>query len=397
MFVTTRFMLAFVLLAAVCPAYAQEQSGNTVSCSVILEGVQKGSIDMDFYKSVCSFSSENERLRTALATANPDLLKEFKPDAKTAALVEDAFEDTALAVRFFSRLNRQPAISWFARLVASGFNPNLIITRGKKRRSLLYYVLDVNNVEAAIILLNNGAFPHTYSRIWGNENPNLRFLFPLGWVSRISASQEQKVRLVNAMVAAGLVGVTGQDDSHLVKHESRRIGFTGKILSAASVDTSRVSRKAHDQTVCKAAGRIDGFDWCAEVSKVPRLVKKSKIKSNDYFQTFAIFDLGRPIAIYENSMYFLTLTPDGYRWGNAGIARVRKGRDRMEFFRFIGSGVAGLGHCSRLRQRAEGLQPGDYKDSDRNASCWKKRTLVRQLGEEDYTGNWGQKYTAEYK
>jgi hypothetical protein len=376
----------------ISPSYAQEKSG--ISCSIILEGVKKNKINMDFYENVCAFGSRNETLRTAIISGDPKSLKSFKPSLNTAGLLKEILQEREFAIRMFKSIKNEDSLAWFKAVIDAGLDPNLLIDDETGRYSILRYAIWANNVPAALILLKAGAFAHSYSRIWGDESLFPEFIFPLESISELAASSEEKRELIAAMAMSRLKVITID--------QQEKLGVTGstvgrnwlQIISAAGVSKESIGWDSPTTKVCKDASRISGYDWCLEQKKVAKFYRLADMPERDMLNTFTQFRMIGPIAVYEDSLYYLTITPGYERYNAIGIASVRKGGDRLEFYKYIGNGVAGLGHCSRLRRRAAGEEPGDFSDTDRNAECWRLRSLSRPFGIKEYESNWGQEYIA---
>ncbi|MDF1777094.1 MAG: trypsin-like peptidase domain-containing protein [Rhizobiaceae bacterium] len=331
---------------------------------------------------------EKERLIVALSSGQFEQLASFQNNKKTALLTESILaEDKTVRNLFFLRAKQDEALNWFRELIRSGLNPNFI-ARSPDGRGALYYALANNNIDLAIVMLEEGASPHVYQALWGNETSAVSLLNPLDWISRLSASQEEKRKLVLAMVDAGLAALVRSPKGDYA-FKDREFEKNLKLLEYVGVPLEKVDALLRHNPRCELFSDEMGVDWCVEVEKVPNYIEDISGGGDNLTKGFLI---GKFIGIYNGNMYFYAIGAHGEWNGNpASLAIVSQGRDSVTLYRYSGN-AAGLGHCSRLRDRAAGREVGDFKDSDRNASCWRRATLSRTFGEPGYDYYWDQSY-----
>ena len=332
--------------------------------------------------------SEKDRLAIALSSGQFEELALFPRSQKIALLTESILTaDESVRKLFFSRLRDEGALNWFRDIIARGLNPNFIADNGG-RRSALYYALINSNIDLGILLLEEGASPHAYQSLWGNESKSVSLLKPLDWLKHISASNEQKRRLIMTMAESGLALIV-RDPSGQYSFEDSEIQNNLTLLERLGIKPEQVDAFVRDNKRCQLFDRGSDIDWCAEAKEVPTFIENIAGGGDDLFEGFLI---GKFIGVYQNRMYFFALGANG-DWSGypPGIAVVSRGRDSVQLYRYSRNG-AGLGHCSRLRDRAAGREVGDFKDSDNNAYCWRRETLSRSFLQPGYDSWWEQSY-----
>jgi hypothetical protein len=388
-FVLSKSAIFLLVLAWSGYIYAEPAENQRVSCSVLFKGVENGTVKTKFYDSVCSFGGKSEKIRSALSIGRYENLKKIKATEDNAAFVENELSDSELVRKFFSNLSDKHALEWFRKIIETGLNPNMIVSDGREKTSLLSYALGEGNIKAAIMLLQSGATPHIYRKpIWGKQYYELDFLFPLDRVSRIPGNRDEKADLIRAMLKAGLFILTGESGERYLDAESNRVERNKKII-----DWIRVGGKAafpsNDKVICSNAEKHSKYDWCQEAANIPEFIVYENL--GGFTKEFEIFQFISLIGVYEDTMYFMTLGPSWYSEGNVGLARVTRGGDTIVLYRYTRP-AAGMGHCSRLRARARGLEPGDYIAADRDASCWRRIVINRSIPDDFYIGPYETKY-----
>lgn len=393
-FVPSSFVLNFMLVTCGSNALAENIKEPGISCSVLYQGVENGTVKTEFYDSVCSFESKADKIRNALSLGRNENMIEIEPNEENAAYVANGLLDPSVAKKFFSKLSNKSALEWFRKILEMGLNPNLVISDGVESASMLGYALQNGNIEAAIILLESGASPHIYrDPIWGEEYYEFDFLFPLDRVSAIPGSRDEKTRLIRAMFDSGLFVLTGNSGEKYLNKEEKRVENNKKIISLAQLNKD-INFPLNEKVICANATKYSRYDWCEEKEKIPKYIAYDSPGSFD--KQFEVFQLISLIGIYNDTMYFMILGPSWYSEGNAGLAKVSRGGDRIIFYRYTRP-LAGMGHCSRLRARARGLEPGDFIDADRNADCWRRIILNRSIAEEYYLGPYDTKFYGKPK
>ncbi len=206
-------------------------------CSILLDGVENGSVDLTVYQNVCQFSSPREQIADALRTADLGHLLGLDDDPETVAILSEPLADADIAARFLAAATGEMVGQWVAKATAAGLDPNLLSgDRPSERRSLLDVALDGDNVDAAIALLAHGASPHTYATLWGMEGSRPDMLWPLDRIEDVAATRDRKAALIRAMVAAGMTWPGASDE--------RAISLGRRYRRRATVASSRPRWKA---------------------------------------------------------------------------------------------------------------------------------------------------------
>lgn len=333
-------------------------------------------------------SSEKELLSIALSSGRFDDLSRFPRNERTALLAQRLLlTDKDVRDGFFTQLQSEEALAWLGEIVNHGLDPNFVVDDAEGR-SALYYALRKNNIGLAIALLENGASPHAFQKLWGNERSSVSFLDPLGWLSRVSASEGEKRELALAMANAGLA-VLVESPSGEYEVDGSDFEDNLRLLEYLGIPVMQVDALQRDKKRCALASDASEVDWCDEMVKVPNFIENITGAGDDLSKGFYI---GKLIGVYDDRMYFFALGAYGNWLGNpVSLAVFSRGRNNVEIYRFSRGG-AGLGHCSRLRARAAGREVGDYIDADRNAYCWRQFPLSRTFGEAGYGYYWEQSY-----
>lgn len=328
-----------------------------------------------------------ERLKVALTSGLIGDLSAFEPNQKIALLMEEILvNDTSVRSLFFSRFNRHESLDWLRSQIEAGLNPNFI-AQVEDGRSALYYALWSNNVELAIVLLEEGASPHAFQELWGNESRSVSLLNPLEWLPIISASEGEKRRLVRAMAEAGMAVVVRSPGGQYAFDESEAEKNV-KVLQHVGIEPASVDALIRENRRCEWYSARSEINWCAEIEKVPTLIEDITDAGDDLDEGFII---GKFLGIYDGRMYFFAIAANEWAGYPYSIAVISRGRDTVEIYRHTRNG-AGLGHCSRLRDQALGRVVGDYTEADRNASCWRRTHLSRTFGQAGYDWWWEQSY-----
>lgn len=369
-----------------------DQKENSVNCSVILEGIQAGNVSLDFYNSVCQFATQEQKIKDALISGNIKLLKSIELNDENISFINYSLQDVKTAEAFFEKLKHPLGTNWLSMAIVAGLDPNSISkTLRTKSRSLLYYAIKNRNVEAAITLLKGGASPHMYTSLWGNEAPLPILIDPVRMVESVPISRENKFKIIKAMIEAGLVwrrskkrptGFRRKFNEELDQFEEARHEKYDRILKKVYPNLDENLNNIENRVdICENISKNNKHDWCAEEKNVPVYIGSPSRRRHPMYKVL----VGNLLAVYEDRMYLLAYY-SSYNWSErVGIVIVDKGLDRIELYRHIGNGIAGMGHCSRLRARVNGISPGDYIASDRNAKCWKREVLKRDLGSDQYT------------
>lgn len=279
--------------------------------------------------------SEKERLSTALLSGTYEELSRFPRDKKTAALTQTILEsDETVRRQFFSQTKSDKSISWFIEIIKSGLDPNFLVTRGENG-SALTFALERSNIPLAIALLEHGASPHARQRLRRGD-PDPDYLYPLDWLTKISASENEKRNLAESMVRAGLAVFVRSPNGDYAFHdrdveELQEVLQTLEFLGLQSSDVDALRR---DQIRCEFASRQSDVDWCAEMDRVPDFLEDITGYGESFDKGFLI---GKLIGVYENKMHFLAVGSHG-RWEQfpISLAIFTRGRDRVEIFRYGG-------------------------------------------------------------
>ena len=335
---------------------------------------------------VASGISLKDRLTDALLSGDSTSLIRISPDKKVAKLTQSILTgDKLVRDAFFKNIVHPESIVWLKELVTNGFNPNFIVNNG---RSAHYYALLNNNVPLSIALLEGGASPHAYQSLWGNETKIVSVLHPLEWLSLISASNDEKKQIALAMANAGLaVPVISPSGGYGFDYPD--ITANAQTLDYFGIVPETVNAIERDDVRCDIESELTGIDWCAEMREVPAYIENITGAGSAFDDGFLI---GKLLSVYDNRMYFAALSFGGHYIGYPlALAVISRGRDRVQIYRY-GRNAAGLGHCSRLRDRAAGRPLGGYIDADDNASCWRRVGLSRKIGQSGYDYYWKQSY-----
>ena len=365
------------------PTLALSDSNNQSSmCSVLLSGVENGSVELEFFETVCSFVSERQRVLDAVFLGDLKTLENLEINQEQSAALHEAFSDAESARSFFEKTRNQDTSRFLTSAFNAGFNPNLLVgLPGRNQTSLLYYALKASNFDAAKTMLNHGASPHVYDALWGEEYYRKYLLDPLQWVETLSATEIEKADLVLSMYEAGMVwptsGAFGSRERSVygVEEVEAKIAASYQILGKPQPEEITPKPLA----ICKRAPPNDQINWCTQLAKI-----SARYYDPDGGGGVNVVRLGRLMAIYEDYFFFLANVTSGYTYDSpVGVAKVSLSGDRVRLF-FFSPNSGGLGHCSRLRDRSDGKDPGGYIDSDRNAYCWRSYTLRREFGNKTY-------------
>jgi len=326
-----------------------------------------------------------QRLQTALMSGRADLLREFQPSKDLVPLVLKLFNSGPTLNGLLENLSAPDALTWLRSLIQSGLNTNSPYKNATgEEGSLLYGALSKNNIKLAVLLLEGGASPYMYRKLWGVENRTPFLLLPLGVLNQISGEKSEKARLVSAFVKAGLTraeiripkGYTNgeqiQEDDLNDKEIAKRYSVEVPVQNSIHPPVQKV--------ICEREMAIDGYDWCEEVKRLPKRIYYPR---TDWMYEFADAQLINILGVFNGKMYVRTFSLEG---GNApagyGLMIFTKGADKIEWYRFMGSGF-GMGHCEELRGLPN-WKPHQYE------KCWKLQTMYRSASQGSY-------YVSDYK
>lgn len=318
-------------------------------------------------------------LRAALRSRDDQAVTRFAPDRSAVAIVGMLLDEPETLKAFSSNLRSDVALAWLDKLVASGFDPNRLVTVDGRQRPLLRAAIGQNNSALAVALLNAGATPYMYDELWGQEFSMPYFLFPLEALSQFSGSEAEKKALVTGMVRAGLTTTElAPPDTYKASEQMQDVHGTQRELASRfglSIPSQNGLDRSARATPC-ARLRSTGSDWCKLIANLPsRLVTKS----TGWHMQFQEATIVKPLAVIDDHLYVMTFSVEG---GNAptgyGLMRVSKDADELVWYRFMGSGF-GLGHCEELRGVANWKPDGGYRQ------CWRRQVMQRAPSRGVYT------------
>lgn len=357
------------------------------SCSVIFQGVSSGDIEVDFAQSLCGDFVSKASLRQAIFDSDFEYLRSLRFDEASIPQLADLLKDREISSKILDPSNSSGIGDFFIRAIDAGLDPNLLSGQGLSRTSLLGVALENGNVESAIQLLNSGAYPYVYSELWGRETRGPTSIYPLIWLKTLSASEVDKARLVFAMLSAGLAQFgtklhsnavslsdrNKEDLNELVLEHRNTVAYSAKLIQDGA------NSLVQDQ-ICERASVSGSVDWCALADSAKGYYYDPKRAG--ILNGFRIAEL---VGVYDGEMHFLAVH-DADAWARSrpiGLVIVNRDLSRVEIY-FHMANAAGLGHCSRLRARINGDEPGPFTETDRNARCWRYDRLEKTFGSNTY-------------
>lgn len=269
-------------------------------CSVIIEGVKDGKVDLDFYNSICGGGiSKPERLRDALRIADGKVLKDFSEPGEI--LVRATFQQPELAKTFFRFAKSPEALDWFNTHLSSTISPNLVLD-GK---SLLELALQESNISIARLLLEAGATPHIYDELWGGENYFPKMLFPLTWLHKLDiVSSPRDARGFMHFYAKHVLvpdseGIKAKGQTKVVEQRISKIEelYRIKIDRSLSICGPRVKKK------CEKFSKEE--NTCTGLNYFPQklISHKSRWLNHNEFKDIDLIGL---LGVYNGRLYIMT-------------------------------------------------------------------------------------------
>jgi hypothetical protein len=262
---------------------------------------------------------------------------------------------------------RRSGLNWLDSLISLGLSPDFQFTSGKESTNLLSTAYHAGNVDAALLLLKRGAWPHPYEPLDRSPYAAPLFLHPLETIVAWTGFQRsEKQQLVTAMLDAGvIVPPPLKNEYRLLKtldDINARIG-TNAIKSYTACCGQQVDR------LCSASGRLSGSDWCGVLRRVPRVVavpdtSRSKLTGIG----FIAVQLAYLIGIRGNDMYFMG--PEQL-YGGEQYSVVRVSRDLASWAVFHYTSAEDSGTCPERTTRV-----------GNSVYCWRVVPLTR-IGDTD--------------
>jgi hypothetical protein len=234
-------------------------------------------------------------------------------------------ESSAIERFLIATKERRSGLNWLDSLISLGLSPDFQFTSAKQSTTLLRAALLGGNVDAALLVLKRGAWPHPYEQLDRGYSGDAMFLHPLEYVAAATMfDRSEKQQLVTALLEAGAILAPPLENEHRILKRlddiNARIG-TNAIKSYAACCGQQVDR------LCSRSGRLSGSDWCGVLRRVPRVVAVPdtlKVTGID----FAAVQLAYLIGIRGNDMYFMGPERLGsVRYGYDQYAVVRVSRD----------------------------------------------------------------------
>jgi hypothetical protein len=239
---------------------------------------------------------------------------------------------------------RRSGLNWLDSLISLGLSPDFQFTSAKQSTNLLRAAILGGNVDAALLVLKRGAWPHPYEQLDLGYSGDPLFLHPLEYVAAATMfERSEKQQLVTALLDAGaILAPPLENDNRILKKLddiNARIG-TNAIKSYAACCGQQVDR------LCSRSGRLSGSDWCGVLRRVPRVVAVPDTLKGTQRLDFAAVQLPYLIGIRGNDMYFMG--PERYgsvRGGYAQYAVVRVSRDLTSWTLFQYTMSEGSASC----------------------------------------------------
>ncbi len=263
---------------------------------------------------------------------------------------------------------RRYGLNWLDSLISLGLSPDFQFTSEKEPTNLLSASIRGGNVDAALLVLKRGAWPHPYEPLDRSPYSEPLFLHPLeNIVAATMFGRPEKQKLVTALLDAGVIVPPPLENEYRrlknLDDINARIG-TNAIKSYTACCGQQVDR------LCSRSGRLSGSDWCGVLRRVPRVVAvpdPSKVTAIG----FAAVQLAYLIGIRGNDMYFMGPERLGtVRYGYDQYAVVRVSRDLASWALFHYTSQ-GPGTCPEKTTRVGS-----------SVYCWRVVPLTR-IGDTD--------------
>ncbi|MCC5857598.1 MAG: toll/interleukin-1 receptor domain-containing protein [Ectothiorhodospiraceae bacterium] len=226
----------------------------------------------------------DQGLAAALARGDLDQLRLFEKGGMALSDFERALasligDDRTSAKGLFEsgRTNRM-VNAWFAGLLQQGLPADLLLPRGDKGVTTLFWAaLDTKNVDAAVALLESGASPHPYESFEGSRSPVPRWLYPLAYIDRHAAlAPPDEKRLIAALLEADVTVPERGHARRFMSHRLHGVDRTTELLDRTLPEgldaTPRLCEAVPAR--CEIASAATGKDWCGLLGALPaRLVQ----------------------------------------------------------------------------------------------------------------------------
>ena len=290
-------------------------------------------------------------LSRTMAVSDSDNLRKFAEAGVPVSSVQTAFSDGDVALGFFKNSKgNDEALDWLTGTLNSGLDPNgLIQLSDGSRVGLLHAAVKAENVDALTALIEAGASPHIYQEIFLTTDPEPFFVYPYAEIGSIAGlSIEEKGRIAAAFVSSGIGVPLPTDlyeyerstDFRVPRERLERISEEARLSYNVEIPVASSICDAEPTTVCLAASRRSGFDWCAFAQGLPH-----ELRSETSYYEFDVIELAQLVNIVENKAYFSARLPYGYEPGY-GIVEVSRDGMNWTVMKFGPSSVAGMGICA---------------------------------------------------
>ncbi len=307
-----------------------------------------------------------------------------------AALREPRADGSVAADTLFTTLARNAdGLPGFKAMLAMGLDPNLVlpardIEKGKLgdafEKSLLWYAIDSGAIDAAVMLLDHGAWPNSYRTV-ERTSFSSRMVFPIPYIFEKVADDAARLKLLRAMIAAGFI----------LPRNPRNLTEYAKVKDSCYFSTCQAPDATYQEGYDKWAGSNDKAayteisaldqgsiyrnfrgDACARNQRiVSKLTTQWQKVVNNFPSSFrymgkktrALFDFNVEgfVGVFKNRAWFLVRSPNwSYyrRYDKFMLLSVTDSMTRGDLYQYEDQGCGQYNSCYLSTTIAMDGKPG---------------------------------------